>query len=549
MNDKQALTHAEASALLQDYLAEELEARERALVEQHLQQCISCQHSIMEIRRIRSLLNDIGKGDYSMTAYSHRDPLSTSSLANTILAKIDTRGSSFNLNGTMVAQNDDPHRTIAMPRSRRRTLSRNLSLLVACAVLVLVVGSFLALIQMIQHSNTAHPQTPTIRPTVLTRPSSPGIYVAMQSYLYKLDKNGKTKLWEHAIKGLGSTIVVTNNVVYADSSSSQNGNDAYAFRATDGKLLWQHRIATHSQHGTNAPATLTGLAADSQNVYVASDEVNIYALNASNGTLRWMYPTHSTSTNGYSSSVTVANDVLYACVSNHFYALNTATGRLSWSHSGNSDETFLAPLIVNGTVYVTSATNPPSGSYSPPAGSVVYGYSTVYAWTVDGKFRWSSQQINDLASDAPISGDNHLYVTGETSVYALNRTNGKIDWQSAVGATASHTPLYDHGTLSLALQGPYRGTPAQNSGKPNISSIIALNGRNGSLVWEKKNMNRPTIQTVVNGVLYAELQDDKGNGHVYALNPTNGTTLWSYTHPIPNPTQPQGAGNTLIVIP
>jgi outer membrane protein assembly factor BamB len=171
----------------------------------------------------------------------------------------------------------------------------------------------------------------------------------------------------------------------------------------------------------------------------------------------------------------------------------------------------------------------------------------VYAWTIDGTFRWHSQRINDLAFDAPTPGSNQLYITGEFSAYALNIANGKITWHSAVGATDSRKPLYDHGTLFLALQRSYREIHAQKgSSQTDISSIIALDGRTGSLIWEKKNMNRPTIHMLANRVLYV---DQVYNGHVYAISTANHATLWSFTHPIPNPLQPQGSGDSLIVIP
>ncbi len=462
-----------------------------------------------------------------------------SSIPATIIEQMGTQKFSLQSDGNVVAD----HNSTVHSQHQPGMFSRNPGFLIASIILLLLVGgSFFALFRGMQTSSlpgvVTRSQVPLSLTTSIKQPtqnSGTGIYVAMDTYLYKLDRNGKTKLWEHNIKGLGSTIAVSGGIVYADSSSSQVGGVVYAFRATDGKLLWQTRVTS--------PKNILGkLTVDDQTIYVASDEINIYALNANNGKQRWMYPTHYDYANrGYAPGPIVAvKDAVYINIGSMFYTLSPTNGHLLWQRSDPTGGFLATPLALNGVVYITT------WSEAMPI------IAQINAYTTGGKLLWSSTVKPSASSSNFLTltmGRGLLYASNANSVYAFDTTNGKIVWHHSVGVISDQMQVYAHDTLYLVLQGPYQGTPAQSSDKPNISSIIALDGRNGSLIWEKKNMNRPTIQTVVNGVLYVELQDDKGNGHVYALSTANHAVLWSYTHPIPNPLHPQGSGNTLVVIP
>jgi len=451
--------------------------------------------------------------------------------------------------GIVVHHNGD------MQLHQRSTFFRKPVFLTACAALLLLIvgGSVFVLFQGMQSSKhpgvvvPSHPSvtvaTPITHPTSTTQPtttqsSNSGIYVAMQSYLYKLDKTGKTKLWEHQIKGLGNLIAAANNVVYAYSTSSELNHLSYvyAFRTTDGHALWKVQMTPSEVHD------LSNLAVDNQNLYVFSVDGTIHALDATNGKQRWVYHTNDVYFN-IPVRINSVNDILYISAKYRFYALSTANGHLLWMKSvGINNGVFAAPLIANGVVYVAlSKEKVPAENPS---------VSTMYAWTTGGNLLWHSQQINDFIPNAPAIGDNQLYVVGETKVYALNGANGKLSWQQFVGETSLYSPLLDHNdTLYLSLEGPYQWIPGSGP-TDNVTNIIALKAHDGSLIWQKRyTWIAPFVQVIINGILYIELQDYKGNGHVYAVSTANHATLWSYNHPLSNPTQSQGEGNSLVVIP
>jgi outer membrane protein assembly factor BamB len=86
-------------------------------------------------------------------------------------------------------------------------------------------------------------------------------------------------------------------------------------------------------------------------VYVAADNGNIYALNATTGTKLWSFTTGS----NVFSSPAVANGVVYVGSNDgNVYALNGATGTQLWSFT-TGGTVGSSPAVVNGVVYVGSS--------------------------------------------------------------------------------------------------------------------------------------------------------------------------------------------------
>jgi glucose dehydrogenase len=138
-----------------------------------------------------------------------------------------------------------------------------------------------------------------------------------------------------------SSPTVANGVVYAAS----NDGNLYALNATTGAVLWSTCVHTT----LTTPAVVKGV------VYIIGSGGKLYALNATTGVVLW-----TTFTDGYDSSPTVANGVIY--IGSHggkLYALNAITGAVLWSVTPNSGvdtglfETPLnTPAVANGVVYV-----------------------------------------------------------------------------------------------------------------------------------------------------------------------------------------------------
>ncbi len=85
-------------------------------------------------------------------------------------------------------------------------------------------------------------------------------------------------------------------------------------------------------------------------VHIASNDHNLYALDAATGQIRWTQATGSHA----DSSPAVSDGTVYLGSWDHkLYALDAATGRIRWTHTtGGFVES--SPAVAGGTVYVGS---------------------------------------------------------------------------------------------------------------------------------------------------------------------------------------------------
>src|SRR5216683_2381571 len=134
-----------------------------------------------------------------------------------------------------------------------------------------------------------------------------------------------------------SSPTVANGVVYVAS----NDEELYAFNATTGAVLWSTCIGAGT---SSTPAVAKGV------VYIGSGDGNLYALNAITGAVLW------TATAGYhiESSPAVVNGTVYVGSDDgNLYAFNADTGAVLWTSTTSADVDS-SPAVVNGVVYVGS---------------------------------------------------------------------------------------------------------------------------------------------------------------------------------------------------
>ena len=86
MSEKEIMTHLEAHALLADYVADELDNQQYALVEAHIDQCDDCQQALTEVQRIRYLLRVFAAPAPSAERANTNPPFS---LADAVIARLD----------------------------------------------------------------------------------------------------------------------------------------------------------------------------------------------------------------------------------------------------------------------------------------------------------------------------------------------------------------------------------------------------------------------------------------------------------------------------
>jgi outer membrane protein assembly factor BamB len=166
-----------------------------------------------------------------------------------------------------------------------------------------------------------------------------------------------------------SSPAVANGVVYA---SSDDGN-LYALNASTGTLLWQYPLSGLTGQGAT-PAVADGVVYADLGPLFGEGQVGLFALNATTGALLW--------SSALGSVPAVAGGVVYIVGGNDLYALNAHTGALLWSYATGGGVTS-RPAIANGVVYI--------GSYD----------NKVYAFGLTGGARSKGVSAKEAASKRP----------------------------------------------------------------------------------------------------------------------------------------------------
>ena len=146
--------------------------------------------------------------------------------------------------------------------------------------------------------------------------------------------NGSSMLW--------SSPAVANGIVYAGMDDAS----LYALDASTGALRWKSGLL-----GIN----MTSIAVANGLVYVGARDANnnaaLYCVNASTGAVVWKVLPGGIG--GPPSSPVVANGVVYI-VRGGSQAYDASTGAMLWQYNEGSS----SPSVVNGVLYVNSATGP-----------------------------------------------------------------------------------------------------------------------------------------------------------------------------------------------
>lgn len=185
--------------------------------------------------------------------------------------------------------------------------------------------------------------------------------------LYAIDRASGAKRWALQTGArVVSSPAVANGVVYVLSYD----DTLYAANATTGTVVWkfathgEHRYTATHLHGTLPRAEsmpdpydtfLSSPAVWNGTVYFGSSDGNVYAVNASTGSLRWKFKTGDVV---HSSPAVVGGTVYIGGWDTFFYALDAATGALRWKYKTGDDPDEhnqvgiqSSPAVVDGVVY------------------------------------------------------------------------------------------------------------------------------------------------------------------------------------------------------
>lgn len=296
---------------------------------------------------------------------------------------------------------------------------------------------------------------------------------------------------------------VTDGVVYVCASGFGEGQ-TYAFRADDGALLWQatsgcwvvsmpfaDNAVPLVDHGVIYSGPDALWARDGQVIWTtpageryfspqalvdgvlyANDEQSVYALDATNGSVRWKYTAPDGSPPGGRLAVADGHvfygtlDSVDGSETSALYALNARNGALLWK---STMATYSNPTATGGLVYIGSADH------------------TLYALQAsDGAARWRYTAPSSVYTATTVAGG-VAYAILDGS-YALDAVTGKLLWHRPLDAnqSISFTPI------ALAGNVVYLG---RTDGVGNCV-LYALNAATGATYWQLSGI-RPIMPLVV----------------------------------------------------
>lgn len=136
----------------------------------------------------------------------------------------------------------------------------------------------------------------------------------------------------------------------------------------------------------------------------------------------------------------------------------------------------------------------------------------------------SSLFESEYQLSGPVSADGILYFgerglpADETYVYAVDATDGSVQWKEAVDSIDAHSPAVAGETLIVAeSHDPFGG---ESSG-----AVTALDRKTGAVQWQTETTDCIlTAPTVVDGTAYVGCHDQT----VYSIDVDSGEIKWSY---------------------
>lgn len=180
----------------------------------------------------------------------------------------------------------------------------------------------------------------------------------------------------------------------------------------------------------SSPAVVNGVA------YVGSTDGNLYALDASSGTLKWKFDTK----NWVVSSPAVASGLVYfESYDSNFYAVDAATGQLKWKFQTGGEKRFAGTHLHHLEPAAESMPDPWDFFLSSPSvwsGAVYFGSGDGNIYALDantGALKWKFK-TGDVVHSSPAIADGTLYIgSWDTYLYALDAASGKEKWRFKTG--------------------------------------------------------------------------------------------------------------------
>lgn len=309
---------------------------------------------------------------------------------------------------------------------------------------------------------------------------------------------------------------------------------------SDGSRLWTSESEIESGtaiYGT--PAVAEDL------VYVGGYNGRVYAVTASTGALRWVYPREGNLEPIVGGVVVSQGMVYFGCSDGKVYALDAVTGDRVWQSFETGDKIWSTPVIDGETIYISSFDN------------------KLYALDANtGGKKWEFGEAKGAIAATPLVYENTVYIGSfDRYLYAVDATDGSLRWRSEVEAdkwfwakpvaynNVIYAPCLDGKVYILDANSGREVAGAVELGSPINSSPVVVDGKviiasqeGGVYSLDTSNNQVGLLRNVgddgqeiyaplcaSDGVVYIHAQSSKQDT-LYALNAQTGVEVW---RPVP----------------
>jgi outer membrane protein assembly factor BamB len=353
----------------------------------------------------------------------------------------------------------------------------------------------------------------------------------------------------------GSGVTIADGTIFLCPALKQAGGFSCSAQVVEGKLvaldisngsrLWDEPLGTSGAiYGT--PAVGGDLVYVGTYRYITGtgcapgvSEGKIYALNASSGAVRWVYPREGTLEPIVSGVVVALDKVYFGCSDGKVYALDAATGDLQPGFPFvTGDKIWATPAVDGETLYI--------GSFD----------KKLYAIdAITGEQKWEKPFETDGAiASTPLVYNNTVYFGSfDRYFYAVDAATGspkwkfpaepaeKWFWTRAVAYNGTvYVGCFDGKVYALDAETGDEVVDAIDLGSPVYSWPVLVDGRvivateEGKIYAIDTANNQEKLLADVGEAIYAPLCTSDGVIYVYsqaqnlyALNVESGATLWS----------------------
>jgi serine/threonine protein kinase/outer membrane protein assembly factor BamB len=224
-------------------------------------------------------------------------------------------------------------------------------------------------------------------------------------------------------------------------------------------------------------------------IYIGSYDGNLYALDQSDGNVRWRFRTQA---GVMTKPVTQAEMVIFGSEDKTVYSVSRSSGRAIW--------TFRTDAAVRSSPLVDEK-------------ACIIGSDDGFLYRIDrsrGVVTWRYKTWGPVRSSPYGAGDHVLFGSDDGYLYNVHRDTGNLVWRYQIGAPVMSSPTVADGVVVVgASDGAIRG----------------FNLADGKILWTQETRKTVLASPIIgDGIAYVGSAD----GHMYAVEIGTGKLAWKH---------------------